>query len=98
MLTILWIVKKPEITRPARIKNTKRVQMDTRIHSVTPSPEDAERPHAQPFISVHCNNIDVANKVDAVLSTRLISHIALTMIIEAAGGGEGFCEIWSNIW
>jgi hypothetical protein len=26
--------------------------MDTRIHSVTARPEDAERPHAQPFISV----------------------------------------------
>jgi hypothetical protein len=48
-------------------------------------------------LRVHCSiNVNVANAVDVMLSTRLINHITLTMMIEAAGGGEGFCEILSG--
>jgi hypothetical protein len=50
------------------------------------------------YLRVHCSiNVDVANRVDVMLSTRLISHRTLRMIIEAAGGGEGICEIWGPI-
>ena len=43
-------------------------------------------------LRVH-SSIKSANSADAMLSTRLISHITLTIIIDVEGGGDGFCEI-----
>lgn len=90
MPTILSIVKK-NITRPVRNKNTESVQRNK-----------YERPCSgvlgtwgnRMHPDVHCSiNFDVANMVNVMLSTRLITHNTLTMIMEAAGGGEGFCPI-----
>ena len=92
MPTILWIVKK-NITRPARNKNTERVQRN-RYERLCMWSLGVLGTWRNSVCSI---NVDVANRVDVMLSTRLMSHITLTMIIEAAGSGGGGGEIWCPI-
>ena len=90
MPTILWIMKK-NITRPARNKNTESVQRN-KYEWLSIRSLDVLGTWVYPC--VHCSiNVDVANRVNVMLSTRLISHKTLTMVMEAAGGDEGFCPI-----
>ena len=74
MATVLSTAKK-NITSPVRNKNKERWR------SVTVIATWGSRLH----LGAHCC-LNVANRAEAMLSTRLISHRMLTQISEAAGG------------
>lgn len=88
MPTILCTMKK-NITRPVRKKNIERMPRNKYERLCMWSP-GVLGTWGNWLCSI---NVDIANRVDVMLSARLISHITLTMIIDAEGGGEMFCEI-----
>jgi hypothetical protein len=87
MPTILWIVKK-NITRPATNRNTERV------------PRNRYECLCMWSLGVHgiwgCSiNVDVAIRAVVRLSPKLISHVTLTMMIEAVGAGDNSLRLSS---